>query len=465
MTNIINPTIDLFLYDLRNSLGDDQKDIEEKRQYFYQKFDETVQEKLKRDGKDQNQKHNLEVEYIPLLESNYAPLEPDTPKENGYYYPVRLGDSYGLLLEVAEFTASDEKKPEFFAELREKIQQKLGENTATLGCTWMLSTYLSNSSETTSEEIEKIAKDCYKAVFPNKEEIEFDNEGAFIGATIFEYSDSSFKEEVVKLGDKKKSTFVQSQHIIIAIYPDKETFHKLGELYTDWMRLLYYHHKIIWAYGQSRILKNRVKEMFSQIQTITESIEEKITEENVKVNRLQKIGNILSQVQVIINQYTENLNNLKFQQVTIQINLNNYDKRLQTLTNKATKKVVEHPTKINFLEDFSQLVKEKYLLQIKKDLESLELGLRLLEDNINAIRSQTEIEKVKSDHDFKELIAVVGTGVAVASLTGDKATAECKSMFGDQFFLCQSTLVYHLILVLFVSLLTWLLRKYILKRS
>ena len=85
MTNIINPTIDLFLYDLRNSLGDDQKDIEEKRQYFYQKFDETVQEKLKRDGKDQNQKHNLEVEYIPLLESNYVPLEPDTPKENGYY--------------------------------------------------------------------------------------------------------------------------------------------------------------------------------------------------------------------------------------------------------------------------------------------------------------------------------------------------------------------------------------------
>ena len=69
---------------------------------------------------------------------------------------------------------------------------------------------------------------------PNKEEIEFDNEGAFIGARIFEYSDSSFKEEVVKLRDKKKSTFVQSQHIIIAIYPDKETFHKLGELYTDW---------------------------------------------------------------------------------------------------------------------------------------------------------------------------------------------------------------------------------------
>ena len=49
MINIINPTIDLFLYDLRNSLGDDQKDIEQNRQYFYQKFHKTVQEKLKQD--------------------------------------------------------------------------------------------------------------------------------------------------------------------------------------------------------------------------------------------------------------------------------------------------------------------------------------------------------------------------------------------------------------------------------
>ena len=99
MINIINPTIDLFLYDLRNSLGDDQKDIEQNRRYFYQKFHETVQKKLKQDRLDNDQ--NLEVEYIRLLNSSFAPLSPDTPLENGYYFPVRLGDSYGLLLEVA----------------------------------------------------------------------------------------------------------------------------------------------------------------------------------------------------------------------------------------------------------------------------------------------------------------------------------------------------------------------------
>ena len=462
MINIINPTIDLFLYDLRNGFGDDKKDIDQRRQYFYQKLHENVQEQLKQDGKDNHQKHNLEVEYIPLLKEETASLEPNTPQENGYYYPVRLGDSYGLLLEVA---TSEEKTPEYFAELKQKIKQKLGENKATLGKTWMLSTYLPNFSETTPEKIKEIAEECYKAIFPNTNKIEFNRQGKFIGATIFEYSDNNLKQEIVKLGDKETVNCIQTQHIIIAIYPDQETFQKLGELYRDWMRLLYYHHKIIWAYGQSRILTNQIKEKFREIQTITESIEENITQGNIKANKLQKISKVLSKIQVIINKYASELNILKLQKGTITINLSNYDKRLSTFAEKAKNKVVNHETNISFLEKFSKLVKEKYFLQIEKDLESFELGLRLLEDNINAIRSQTEIEKTQSDRNFQELIAVVGTGIAVAGLTGDNAAAECKSMFGPKFFLCQNTLAYHLILVLTASVLTWLFRKYILKRS
>lgn len=323
MTDIINPTIDLFLYDLRNSLGDNEEDIEQKRQYFYQKFHSDVQETLKQERKHNNQ-DLLEAEYIHLLNSNYAPLEPNTSLDNGYYYPVRLGDSYGLLLEVA---TSDKTTPEHFAELRKKIQQKLGKNTATLGQTWMLSTYLENPSEKTSEQI---SKECYKAIFPDAKEIEFDGKGEFIGATIFAYSDNSLKQEIVELEEKKVLTFMQTQHIIIAIYPNKETLDKLGEFYTDWMRLFYYHHKIIWAYGQSRTLANQIKENFSEIQTIIGSISD-----NNKVNNLQKIGNLLSKMQIIINQYMSNLNNLKFQQGTIEINLHNYDLRLQTLTSAA----------------------------------------------------------------------------------------------------------------------------------
>ncbi|MGD1705163.1 hypothetical protein [Dapis sp. BLCC M229] len=132
---------------------------------------------------------------------------------------------------------------------------------------------------------------------------------------------------------------------------------------------------------------------------------------------------------------------------------------------RLSKSEVRSNKSMEFFEGFSQFVKEKYFLQIERDLENFDHGLELLQGNINAIRSQIEIEKAKSDRDFKELIAVVGTGVAVAGLTGDNAITECKSMFGDKFFLCQNTLLYKFILVLIACLLAWFVRKYILKRS
>ena len=460
MINIINPTIDLFLYDLRNSLGDDQKDIEQNRRYFYQKFHETVQKKLKQDRLDNDQ--NLEVEYIRLLNSSFAPLSPDTPLENGYYFPVRLGDSYGLLLEVA---APDKKIPEDFAELREKIQQKLGKNTATLGQTWMLSTYLPNFSETTPEEIEKIAKECYKAIFPNAEEtVELDNKGEFIGATIFESSDNILKPKNVQLGYAKIITIFPTKHIIIAIYPDEATFYKLADFYEDWMRLFYYHHKIIWAYNQSRILTKKIKEIFSKIQTI---IEEKTTEEKRTVNEFEEISDVLSQCQLIMNQYMRELSNLALQKETIEINLDNYDKRLQSLQKKAKKTTInKDKTAIAFLAVFSELVNEKYLLQITRDLKFLDQGLKFLDNNMSVIRSKVEIEKAKGDNKFQEIITVGGTGVAVVSFIGDDAAQECKSYpYIKNSPVCESTLIFKLIIFLTVSILVWFSRKYILKLS
>ncbi|NEQ40986.1 MAG: hypothetical protein F6K40_34145 [Okeania sp. SIO3I5] len=472
MTNIINPTIDLFLYDLRNSLGDDEKDIEKNRQYFYQKFHPTVQEKLKQDRQDRRERRgnneNIEPDYVHLLNSFFTYLDPDTPLENGYYYPVRLGDSYGLLLEVA---TPDKKTPEYFGELKAKIQQKLGENTARLGQTWMLSTYLPNSSKTTPEEIKEIAEKCLEAILPNIKnpmfsEV-FNGRGEFLGATIFEYSDNNLKPETVKLTDKEITTVVQSQHIIIAIYPDAETFNKLADFYADWMRLFYYHHKVVWAYGQTRILSNEIKDKFSLIKTTIESVEANITQGNRQVNKLEEISDVLSKFQVMINQYSNLLNNLKFQQGTIEINLSNYDKRLQTLQKKAREKVTINKTEIALFEEFSKLVNEKYLLQITRDLQNFDQGLKLLEGNINAIRSQVEIEKAKNDQNFQELISVVGTAVAVVSFMGDDPQNKCEliPLLSKNSPVCENTLILKLIIFFTASIFVWFFRKYILKRS
>jgi hypothetical protein len=49
----------------------------------------------------------------------------------------------------------------------------------------------------------------------------------------------------------------------------------------------------------------------------------------------------------------------------------------------------------------------------------MQLGLQLLENTINAIRSRIEVEKSERDRKFKELVAVAGSGIATVSLLKD----------------------------------------------
>jgi hypothetical protein len=43
----------------------------------------------------------------------------------------------------------------------------------------------------------------------------------------------------------------------------------------------------------------------------------------------------------------------------------------------------------------------------------MQLGFRLLEDNINAVRSRIELAKAERDRSFQEFVAVVGAGIGV----------------------------------------------------
>ncbi|MGD1711826.1 hypothetical protein [Dapis sp. BLCC M172] len=106
-------------------------------------------------------------------------------------------------------------------------------------------------------------------------------------------------------------------------------------------------------------------------------------------------------------------------------------------------------------------------MQITRDLQNFDQGLLLLEGNINAVRSQVEIEKAKSDHNFQELIAVGGTGVAFVSFIGDDAEKECKLIIPKNYHgsVCDNILIFKLMILLTTSIFVWFFRKYILKRS
>lgn len=385
MTDIVYPTIDLFIYDLRYSLGDTPEEIEQNKKNFFNKFSDYVDSSLFIENT-----QDFESEYVYLLKNVQAPIKPHHHYE-GYFYPVLLGDTYGLLIDCAVKNKVEAQPAKCFADIKAEIEQILKGQAGNIGQTWMLSGWLPPLEKNKSHE--EIAQACYESFIPGlKWEEDLDGQGQFLGASIFELTQ-------------------HSQHVIIVIYPDEDTLNLSGKFYSDWMRLFYYRHKNLWAYSQSRQLKNSLQKYFTNIKSGSDSIE-KVRNKDSELNTLNQM---LVNVQNTLNEYTRELTILDFQGSTIDINLSNYEKRLGRVKQKATRIKADSETELKFFTEFSKLVKDKYRLQITKDSENLERGLKLLSDTINAVRSRVEVEKAERDRYFQNFVTLLAGGWAFGS--------------------------------------------------
>jgi hypothetical protein len=449
MNKIIYPTIDLFLYDLRNGLGESQDEINRNRAYFQKKLPESLHQSL-------FQKDSyFEDEYVELLtKPNLFETSSKPYPFQGYYYPVRLGDTYGLLLDCSVNNQTEPQPAECVKELKAEIEQRLNGQTATIGQTWMVSGWLPQSEA----KPEDIAKACYKALMPGSNwEQDIEEQGQFLGATIFELSRYRLVMTEGTASLKTIHNIQENQHVIIILYPDKATAEKSARFYSDWMRLFDYRHKIFWAYGQSRLLKKKKKNYFTTIEEDRQSI----NLSQPKEREFEKCRKTLIRVQDALNNYTIDLNRLEFQNRTIDINLSNYKKRLERIEEKAG-------GKLELFEKFTKLVTDKYQLQITKDSENLERGMKLLENTISAVRSRVEVAKAERDRNFQDAIAILGVGWSVASFlpSPDKLSENANDPV--RIFLTQSPLppawikpaiplVYKVSVALVAAALAWLL--------
>jgi hypothetical protein len=396
MNDIIYPTLDLFLYDLRNGLGESQDEINQNQAYYQKKFPESIHQNL-------FQKDTyFEDEYVLLTEPHIFETISKPYSFQGYYYPVRLSDVYGLLLDCSVNNEIEAQPAACFKDLKIEVEQRINNQSATIGQTWMISGWLPQSD---AKNPENIAKDCYQALMPDsdwKQDIE--GQGMFLGATIFELSRYRLRIKESPETPTNIQSIQENQHVIIILFSDKASADELAKFYDDWMQLFEYRHKILWAYGQSRLLKQTIKNYFTAIEEDRQSINLK----QPKEREFEKCRTTLIQVQNALNNYTIDLNRLEFQNRTIDINLSNYKKRLERIEEKAG-------NKLEFFEKFTKVVTDKYQLQITKDAENLERSMKLLENTISAVRSRVEVAKAERDRNFQDAIAILGVGWSVAS--------------------------------------------------
>ena len=239
MNEIIYPTVDLYLYQLRSGLGDSEADIAKNRQKFLSILPEKLQEKL--------------AQTPPETESNYQELLPSdevfdfkTEINNyqleGYYYPVLLTDTYGLLYDCSVDEQDQPQKLSCLHYLKEKAPINQGD----LGQTWSISGIIPPSF---SGQTEDLAKEIYLNFYQEEEE-KLTRE--WLRHQRLKFSDAEVFEVSQPLENGHKLT--QNRHILIFLYPNRNSFNKAAQFYNDWLKIWCFRNKVIFAYQQTKLI-------------------------------------------------------------------------------------------------------------------------------------------------------------------------------------------------------------------
>jgi len=401
---LIYPTVDLFLYDLADGLGQTDSEVNQNRQHFWQKvYGDNLTPELLAKLKIAETNAN----YIDLLgDKLFADFESAV---DGYYYPVKLGDTYALQIDSSGNAQPPEKQllPQdirCLEAIRKEICDRTHGSNATIGQSWLIWGQLTANDQ----DALATAQNCYREfkLFENpKWESNLQNKGEFLGANFYElWQPPSDREDI--------ST---NRHLLICLFPHtvdgsiSAAVEIMTLLYPDFIQLFRFRNKVIWAYQQSRQLKSDLKKAAVSIQNIVDKLPQQVTSTNLDLKHLQK--NLVRSL-TIFAIYANYISRLEEQENTIKTNLKNYKKRVEKIATDRK----SNPDALLFLKSFSDFASEKYVAQVKSDRASLTAGLRLLENAIETIKGIIDIEQTKSDRALNATIAIVGIGLATSGV-------------------------------------------------
>ncbi|MDB9314105.1 hypothetical protein PN462_13420 [Spirulina sp. CS-785/01] len=403
---LLYPTLDIYLYDLGEGLGEKPEKVQENRKQFWQRIyqRELNQEELENYAKlEQEQSNYIELLGKQRIEKFKYPLD-------GYYYPVKLGDTYGLQLDCSgkKNWLHNPQNVGVFTEIKEILLEHRGE-AGQLGESWLMWGQL--TKRIPEQELEQIARDCLKQIniepYPNWnsptenkdnkglfKKTNFKNQGTFKDATLFE------------LWQPPPS----NQHILVILFPEFQKYEyvvaTIEPLYKQLIQLFYYRNKIIWIYQKTREIKEKLKDDATEIQEIVDHLPQQIKDSPLN---LQKLQENLTEALKKYSLYGANLRYLQEHRYAIEVNAENYKIRL------ARMKELDPNCDLEFLRDFQDYTFEKYLPQVINDYNSLSAGLQLLDHASKTLEGIIQLEQAKRDRNLNKTIFAVSAGIGTAS--------------------------------------------------
>jgi hypothetical protein len=405
INKLIYPTIDLFVYDLAEGLGQTDNEIAQNCENFWRRI---YGDKLTNAQLETFTQTELELsDYIELLGAKPKHYKAFEPPLDGYYYPVKIGDTYALQIDCSsdiddpalKFAPRDIKN---FLQIQKNILSHLYNQNHHLpnhlGQTWFVSAQLTSATQDSLATAKQIYAQLQIFDQPDWEKdlkTDLKTTGAkLLGAKCFELWQLP----------SNRGDINQSKHLLICLFPPEfpieEILLKMPTLYPSLMKLFYYRHKIIWAYTRSQYHKAHLK---NAVKHIDITISDDSTKTDLAALRLA-----LKSTLNLMTPYAKELIFLEHQKNTIETNLNNYQKRLKRLEDP------DRDIDLPFLEKFTAIVTDKYLPQITADLASLSPAQKSLENSVRNIEGIINIEQAKSDRNLNQTIFAVGTGLGTS---------------------------------------------------
>ncbi|MEB3831867.1 hypothetical protein [Phormidium sp. CCY1219] len=402
---IIYPTIDVFQYDLADGLGQSEEKIKQNRQKFWQKLSPKI---TPEEAENYAKAESEASPFVELLgDKKYQPFP---HPQDGYYYPVKVGDTYALLIDCSgEKEPRDKKgKGKAIAVLKyidEMVRAKL-HTPPSIGESWLVWGQLPIEGQ----DRKKTAQDCLKhlSLFADfKWEKDLKGTGEFCGATFYD----------LWRVPSDRGTLAHNRHLVICLFQPHASPEKIQHLLPDFIQLFRFRNKVIWAYRQSRQLKSDMKQAAQVIQTIVKALPNQVKDGAVNLKLLQ---DYLADTLTILSTYGNYLSRLEEQQHTLAANLKNYQRRVEKIAQLDKN---NGDCRVEVFREFADYAMEKYQPQIESDIASLSAGLRLLENAIKTIEGIINLEQTKSDRALNLTVAAVGTGLAVSGVTATVATS------------------------------------------
>lgn len=421
---LIYPTVDLFLYDLREGLRQDSEQVKLNRQTFWQKIYSKLDENLLASLA---AAESLNAEYVELLGSNRVEkFERLDPPVKGFYYPIQLKiDTYALQVDCSTgFNVNGQVSyiPQPISSFRQIIEHEIKPRThyqqGKLGQTWLIWGQL----PAVHKDPEEIAKECYSELAPNGDwDADLQGQGMLSGGTLFELWQAPTKWESIS----------ETYHLLIWLFPARDSIDsiekRVAKIYVHLIHLFAYRSKIIWADYQSRQLEVALKKDFKAVQEVINTVSQMPAPIKSQRPNLLQLQVLLTDSLVILSSYANNLSLLNSQGSTIRVNLENYQKRLEILR-KTTDE-----SNIDFLVNFAKVFASKRQAQIETDYASLNPGLTLIENLISTIKGTIEIYQADRDRKLNNTVAIAGIGLATSQIASSVIVAQYPPEKGELF--------------------------------